>query len=417
MDIGVTQQETIPFSRPTLTGEERDYINKVFETGKFSGKGNFSKASREWFRDNYGTDLVLMTPSCTHALEIAAMLTEVGPGDEVILPSFTFTSTATAFVRCGASLVFVDIRPDTMNIDPEQIERAITDRTKVIVTMDYAGVACDYDRINEIAREHGLLVVEDSAQALLCSYNGKWCGTLADLGCFSFHETKNLQCGEGGALIASTQELFVRAEIIQEKGTDRSRFLRGEVDKYTWQDAGSSYELSEINGAILRCQLERLPDQHRRRAANVARFEAGLAEVPGFAPMPRDPRVTERTAYQVLVRYDGDALGGVPRDHVILALRAEGVPCSGRFYVPLNRDPLFAMDPHTNPAARAGIDYASQRFPEAERAAFEQSIWLPHELFLGDAADADDLVAAFARIAAQAEAVRARPPEGPVSRR
>jgi len=255
MDIGVTQQETIPFSRPTLTGEERDYINKVFETGKFSGKGNFSKASREWFRENYGTDLVLMTPSCTHALEIAAMLTEVGPGDEVILPSFTFTSTATAFVRCGASLVFVDIRPDTMNIDPEQIERAITDRTKVIVTMDYAGVACDYDRINEIAREHGLLVVEDSAQALFCSYNGKWCGTLADLGCFSFHETKNLQCGEGGALIASTRELFVRAEIIQEKGTDRSRFLRGEVDKYTWQDAGSSYELSEINGAILRCQL------------------------------------------------------------------------------------------------------------------------------------------------------------------
>ncbi len=255
MNIGVTQQETIPFSRPTLTGEERDYINKVFETGKFSGKGNFSKASREWFRENYGTDLVLMTPSCTHALEIAAMLTEVGPGDEVILPSFTFTSTATAFVRCGASLVFVDIRPDTMNIDPEQIERAITDRTKVIVTMDYAGVACDYDRINEIAHEHGLLVVEDSAQALLCSYNGKWCGTLADLGCFSFHETKNLQCGEGGALIASTRELFVRAEIIQEKGTDRSRFLRGEVDKYTWQDAGSSYELSEINGAILRCQL------------------------------------------------------------------------------------------------------------------------------------------------------------------
>ncbi len=255
MDIGVTQQETIPFSRPTLTGEERDYIDQVFEIGKFSGKGNFSKASREWFRENYGTDLVLMTPSCTHALEIAAMLTEVGPGDEVILPSFTFTSTATAFVRCGASLVFVDIRPDTMNIDPEQIERAITDRTKVIVTMDYAGVACDYDRINEIAREHGLVVVEDSAQALLCSYNGKWCGTLADLGCFSFHETKNLQCGEGGALIASTRDLFVRAEIIQEKGTDRGRFLRGEVDKYTWQDAGSSYELSEINGAILRCQL------------------------------------------------------------------------------------------------------------------------------------------------------------------
>ena len=183
---------------------------------------------------------MLTTPSCTHALEIAAILTGVGPGDQVILPSFTFTSTATAFVRCGASLVFVDVRPDTMNIDPEQIERAITSRTKVIATMDYAGVACDYDRINEIAREHGLLVVEDAAQALLCSYNGEWCGTLGDVGGISFHETENLQCGEGGALIAGDKDFFVRAEIIQEKGTDRGRFLRGEADKYTWQDVGSS---------------------------------------------------------------------------------------------------------------------------------------------------------------------------------
>ena len=205
MEARVKQQQTIPFSRPSLTGEEFDYLKQVFEIGRFSGKGHFSKSCREWFSANYGTSSVLMTPSCTHALEIAAILTGVGPGDEVILPSFTFTSTATAFVRCGASLVFVDVRPDTMNIDPEQIEPAITSRTKVIATMDYAGVACDYDRINEIAREHGLLVVEDAAQALLCSYNGEWCGTLGEIGGISFHETKNLQCGEGGALTPATR--------------------------------------------------------------------------------------------------------------------------------------------------------------------------------------------------------------------
>jgi dTDP-4-amino-4,6-dideoxygalactose transaminase len=336
MEPRAKQQETIPFSRPSLTGKEFDYLKQVFEIGKFSGKGHFSKACREWFSENYGTSSVLMTPSCTHALEIAAMLTEVGPGDEVILPSFTFTSTATAFVRCGASLVFVDIRPDTMNIDPEQIERAITDRTKVIVTMDYAGVACDYDRINEIARAHGLIVVEDAAQALLCSYKGDWCGTLGDLGCFSFHETKNLQCGEGGALVAGNQDFFVRAEIIQEKGTDRSRFLRGEVDKYTWQDCGSSYELSEINGSILRCQLEHaneIMNDRRRSWDTYQQLLTPLAHA-GKIGVPYVPQHCVHNGHIYYIKTQDKT----DRDALIAFLKARGAH-STFHYVPLHSAP------------------------------------------------------------------------------
>jgi dTDP-4-amino-4,6-dideoxygalactose transaminase len=336
MEVRAKQQQTIPFSRPTLTGEEFDYLKRVFEIGKFSGKGYFSKSCRDWFEQNYGTTSVLMTPSCTHALEIAAMLAEVGPGDEVILPSFTFTSSATAFVRCGASLVFVDVRPDTMNIDPEQIERAITNRTKVIVTMDYAGVACDYDRINEIARAHGLIVVEDAAQALLCTYNDKWCGTLGDLGCFSFHETKNLHCGEGGALVAGNKDFFVRAEIIQEKGTDRSRFLRGEVDKYTWQDVGSSYELSEINGSILRCQLEHAKAIMADRRQNWELYQELLAPLArtGMIGVPHVPHrcVHNGHIYYIKTKNKTD------RDGLIAFLKAQGAH-STFHYVPLHSAP------------------------------------------------------------------------------
>ena len=336
MEARVKQQQTIPFSRPSLTGEEFDYLKQVFEIGKFSGKGHFSKSCREWFSANYGTSSVLMTPSCTHALEIAAILTGVGPGDEIILPSFTFTSTATAFVRCGASLVFVDVRPDTMNIDPEQIERAITSRTKVIATMDYAGVACDYDRINEIAREHGLLVVEDAAQALLCSYNGELCGTLGDVGGISFHETKNLQCGEGGALIVGDKDFFVRAEIIQEKGTDRSRFLRGEVDKYTWQDVGSSYELSEINGSILRCQLEHaheIMDDRRRSWELYQETLAPLARTSAIG-IPHVPQhcVHNGHIYYIKTKDRSD------RDALIAFLKAQGIHATFH-YVPLHSAP------------------------------------------------------------------------------
>lgn len=336
MDVRPDQLEAIPFTSPTTTGQEFDYLKQVFEIGKFSGKGQLTKACQEWFAENLQTSSALMTPSCTHALEIAALLSGVGPGDEVILPSFTFTSTATAFVRCGASLVFVDIRPDTMNIDPDCIERAITDRTKVIVTMDYAGVACDYDRINELARAHDLVVVEDAAQALLCTYNGRWCGTLGDLGCFSFHETKNIHCGEGGCLIAANEQYSTRAEIIQEKGTDRSRFLRGEVDKYTWQDTGSSYELSEINASVLLAQLRHAKTVMADRVRSWNLYQESLAPLAGAGSIgvPHVPDGCEHNGHIYYIKTEDKN----DRSALIAFLKARGVQATFH-YVPLHSAP------------------------------------------------------------------------------
>lgn len=330
------QEEPIPFSSPTITGKEFDHFKQVFANGKFSGKGKFSSACRDWFSESMGTSSVLMTPSCTHALEIAALLTGVGPGDEVIVPSFTFTSTATAFARCGASLVFVDCLPDTMNVDPDCIERAVTDRTKAIATMDYAGVACEYDRINEIAREHGLIVVEDSAQALLCTYNGRWCGMLGDLGCFSFHDTKNIQCGEGGSLVAANEEFFTRAEIIQEKGTDRSRFLRGEVDKYTWQDTGSSYELSEINASFLFAQLQHATDVMANRVRSWNLYQDALAPLAakGTIEVPYVPENCEHNGHIYYIKTKDKK----ERSALIAFLKARGAHATFH-YIPLHSAP------------------------------------------------------------------------------
>ena len=336
MAVRPNQRETIPFSKPTLTGDELDHLKQVFENGKFSGKGEFSQKCRDWFGENLGTMRALMTPSCTHALEIAAMLSEVGPGDEVILPSFTFTSTATAFARCGASLVFVDIRPDTMNIDPDCIERAVTERTKVIVTMDYAGVACDYERINAIARANGAIVVEDSAQALLSTYNGEWCGTLGDIGCFSFHETKNIHCGEGGCLVTGNDAFFARAEIIQEKGTDRSRFLRGEVDKYTWQDIGSSYELSELNACVLLAQLTHAKTVVADRVASWNLYNALLTPLAdeGKIGTPYVPQHCEHNGHIYYIKTQDKA----ERSALIAHLKERGAHATFH-YVPLHSAP------------------------------------------------------------------------------
>jgi len=336
MSISLDLREAIPFSKPTLTGDEFDHLRQVFDNGKFSGKGPFSQKCRDWFAQNLNTSRALMTPSCTHALEIAAMLSGVGPGDEVILPSFTFTSTATAFARCGASLVFVDILPDTMNIDPDCIERAMTDRTKAVVTMDYAGVACDYERINPIARANGAIVVEDSAQALLSTYNGEWCGTLGDLGCFSFHETKNIHCGEGGCLVTSTDSLFTRAEIIQEKGTDRSRFLRGEVDKYTWQDIGSSYELSEINAGVLFAQLNHAKAVIADRVASWSLYQSLLTPLAdaGKIDVPHVPQHCEHNGHIYYIKTKDKTERGA----LIAHLKERGVHATFH-YVPLHSAP------------------------------------------------------------------------------
>ena len=246
----------ISFNVPPYIGKEQDYIMEAIRAHKICGDGAFTKKCNAWIEEKTGVSKALLTTACSTALDMAAMLSEVGPGDEVILPSFTFVSTANAFVLRGASLVFVDIRPDTQNIDEKLIEDAITDRTRVIAPVHYAGVGCEMDTIMDIAKRHGLLVIEDAAQGVMSTYKGRALGAIGDYGCYSFHETKNYSMGEGGALLIKDASKVDKAEIIREKGTDRSRFLRGQVDKYTWVDMGSSYLPSEMNAAYLYAQLE-----------------------------------------------------------------------------------------------------------------------------------------------------------------
>ena len=255
----------IPFNVPPCTGDELEYIRQAIANRKICGDGEFTKKCSHWMEQRFHAQKVLLTTSGTTALDMAALLCELRPGDEVILPSFTFSSTATAFVLAGARLVFVDIRPDTMNIDETKIEAAITPRTKVIVPMHYAGVACEMDAIMDIARRHGLKVVEDAAQGVMSSYKGRALGTIGDMGCFSFHETKNYSMGEGGALLINRPEYNERAEILREKGTNRSKFFRGQVDKYTWVDFGDSYLPSELNAAYLWAQLLRADEINNDR--------------------------------------------------------------------------------------------------------------------------------------------------------
>lgn len=246
----------INFNIPPYLGNEEKYISEAIASHKICGDGAFTKKCNAWIESKTCVSKALLTTSCTHATEMAALLADIQPGDEVIMPSYTFVSTADAFALRGAKCVFVDIRPDTMNIDETLIEDAITDKTKAIVPVHYAGVACEMDTIMEIANCHGLVVIEDAAQGIMSSYKGKALGSIGDYGCFSFHETKNYSMGEGGALLIRDANNVERAEIIREKGTNRSKFFRGQIDKYTWVDAGSSYLPSELNAAYLWAQLE-----------------------------------------------------------------------------------------------------------------------------------------------------------------
>ncbi len=246
----------INFNVPPVTGKEVEYMKQAIENQKICGDGPFTVKCNEWIEDNTHTAKCLLTTSCTHATEMAALLADIKEGDEVIMPSYTFVSTANAFVLRGARVVFVDIRPDTMNIDENLIEDAVTGRTRAIAPVHYAGVGCEMDAIMDIARRHGLMVIEDAAQGIMAYYKGKALGTFGDYGCFSFHETKNLSMGEGGALLIRDEKNVEAAEIIREKGTDRSKYYRGQVDKYRWQNYGSSYLPSELNAAYLYAQLE-----------------------------------------------------------------------------------------------------------------------------------------------------------------
>jgi dTDP-4-amino-4,6-dideoxygalactose transaminase len=251
-----THLAPIPFNVPAIVSKEEQYIIEAIRNRRVAGDGPFTKKCHAWLEEYCGCKKALLTTSCTHALEMAAILADIKIGDEVIMSSYTFVSTANAFVLRGAKIIFVDIRPDTMNMDEGLIEPAITDKTRAIIPVHYAGVACDMDRIMDIAARYNLLVIEDAAQGVMSKYKSKFLGTIGHLGCYSFHETKNYSCGEGGALIINDDRFMERAEIIREKGTDRSKYLRGQVDKYTWVDIGSSYLPSELNAAMLLAQLE-----------------------------------------------------------------------------------------------------------------------------------------------------------------
>ena len=278
----------IDFNVPPFTGKELEYMQQAIKNKKICGDGEFTKKCSHWMEEKFQANHVLLTTSCTHALEMAAVLTQVKPGDEVILPSYTFVSTADAFVQRGATLVFVDIRPDTMNLDERLIEDAITDKTKVIVPVHYAGVGCAMDEIMEIAARHHLMVVEDAAQGIYAYYKGRALGTIGDFGCYSFHETKNYSMGEGGALVINNPAYNERAEILREKGTNRAKFFRGQVDKYTWVDFGDSYLPSELNAAYLWAQLLHADEINDNRMATWNAYhdafrplaDAGRVELP-----------------------------------------------------------------------------------------------------------------------------------------
>jgi dTDP-4-amino-4,6-dideoxygalactose transaminase len=295
----------IHFNRPPATGNEIKYIQESLNSNKISGDGPFTKKCHQWFKNNLLCSKVLLTTSCTHALEMAALLLDIKDGDEIIMPSYTFVSTANAFALRGAKIVFVDIRPDTMNIDETKIESAITNKTKVIVPVHYAGIACEMDTIMDIAAKYDLFVVEDAAQGIMSTYKGKPLGTIGHFGTYSFHETKNISsAGEGGLLIINDERFKDRAEIIREKGTNRSLFFRGMVDKYSWVDIGSSYLLNDMSAAYLWGQLEKINDIQQNRIVSWQTYHDNLKylEKEGCIKLPTIPKECTNNAHMFYIK-------------------------------------------------------------------------------------------------------------------
>ncbi len=326
----------IPFNMPPVAGGEAAYLKEVLDSRKICGDGVFTRRCSEWMEKRFGAKKVLLTTSGSTALDMALLLCGLRPGDEVILPSYTFSSTANAAVLVGAKLVFVDIRKDTMNIDETKIEDAITERTRAIIVMHYAGVACEMDTIMDIARRHGLLVVEDAAQAVMAMYKGRYLGTIGDFGCYSFHETKNYSMGEGGAILVNDEKYIERAEILREKGTDRSKFLRGQVDKYTWIDFGDSYLPSELNAAYLYAQLEKADVINEARLRAWRRYDEAFQDLnrKGLLDTPCVPKECVHNAHMYYVKLKDLQ----ERTKFIAYLRTCGVQ-SVFHYVPLHSAP------------------------------------------------------------------------------
>jgi dTDP-4-amino-4,6-dideoxygalactose transaminase len=327
----------IPFNKPSVVGSELIYVGQAVAGGHASGDGPFTRRAQAMLEERFGANRVLLTTSCTSALELAALLCDLQPGDEVIVPSYTFVSTANAFVLRGARPVFVDVRPDTLNIDERLIEQAITPRTRAIFPIHYAGVACEMDTIMDIADRHGLMVVEDAAQGVFARYKDRWLGTIGHLGCYSFHETKNISCGEGGALVINDPALEQRAEILREKGTNRSQFMRGEVDRYTWVGVGSSYVPSDMLAAFLLGQIENMEKITRRRGEIFDRYVAILAPLVerGLIRIPVVPQHST-TNYHMFYVLTADI---EERTALIAHLRAAGI-LAVFHYVPLHSSPF-----------------------------------------------------------------------------
>lgn len=323
----------IPFNKAAYIPKGLEYVKDAVETGKIAGDGKYTKLCSEWMEKKFNAKRVLLTTSCTAALEMSAILLDIKPGDEVIMPSYTFVSTANAFVIHGAKAVFVDIRPDTMNIDESLIEAAITERTKAIVVVHYAGVACEMDTIMSIAKKYNLPVVEDAAQGVMSTYKGRALGTIGTLGCYSFHETKNYTMGEGGALVVNDEKYIERAEIIREKGTNRSRFFRGEIDKYSWVDIGSSYLPSEFNVSYLYGQLEIAEEinENRLKSWNTYYSELKEMEENGLLELPFVPEECEHNAHMFYIKL----LNLEERTQFIKHMKTNGISCVFH-YVPLH---------------------------------------------------------------------------------
>ncbi len=365
----------INFNEPMYAENALLYIQKAIENKKICGDGEYTKKCNKWFEDKTGTRKALLTTSCTHATELAAILSGIKEGDEVIMPSYTFVSTADAFVLRGAKAVFVDVRPDTMNIDENLIEAAITDRTKAIVPVHYAGVSCEMDTIMDVAKRHNLIVVEDAAQGVMSEYKGRALGTIGDFGCYSFHETKNYSMGEGGALLIRDEKYVENAEIVREKGTNRSKFFRGQIDKYTWVEAGSSYLPSELNAAYLYAQLEIAEEINEKRIDIWNKYNQGLTELAREhrIELPYIPETCTHNAHMFYLK----ANDLEERSNLISYLKGNGIQAVFH-YIPL----------HSSPAGkRYGRFYGEDKYTTTES---ERLVRLP--LYYGLKEDQVDFI-------------------------
>ncbi|MFP8882384.1 MAG: DegT/DnrJ/EryC1/StrS family aminotransferase [Myxococcota bacterium] len=388
---------------------ERAALERVLETGNWGGFPSPNEQARAFsdeFAQYLGAVHVVTCTNGTDAIELALQAARVSPGAEVITTAYSFVATAAAIAQSGCIPVPVDIQPDTYCIDPDLTEAAITDRTEAIVVVHLGCAMADLDRFRELADRRGLLLIEDCAHAPGARWRGRAAGTWGDLGTFSMQSSKLLTAGEGGAITTGEAMTAERLQSLVNCGRREPGY-----QSFPERMLGHNRRITEWQAALLREQLRRLPEQHARRARNFARFEAGLVELDGLQQLGHDDRTTTQTHYQVVVRYDASAFEGVVRDHAVLALQAEGVRCSGRFYLPIGEDPLFALDPATNPLARERFTWRKTDFPVTRRAAYDEAIWLPHELFLGTECEVDEILDAFFKLHAGAAALRDKAPE------